>query len=73
MDLRSTYRSSVLRHKSLREGTAAVLVAEEGGVIDSQGGRVFPCPGPNRCPTPVKAILNTDKASTDGMSGECVD
>jgi hypothetical protein len=57
---------------SLREGTAvlAVGVVVE-GEIDSQGGKVFSCPGPNRCPTPVKAILNADGASTDGMR-ECV-
>lgn len=57
---------------SLREGTAVLVVGVvEEGVIDSQGGRVFSCPGPKRCPTPVNAILNADEASTDGMK-ECV-
>lgn len=57
---------------SLRVGTAVLEVGVvEEGVIDSQGGRVFSCPGPNRCPTPVKTILIADEASTDGMR-ECV-
>jgi len=53
----------------LREGTVRVVevvgAAVAGGEV-SQSGRVPSCPGPNRCPTPVKAILRANEASTDG-------